>query len=139
MTDETKKLADQMVNDIQEEIKIEKKNEEHKGPSEAFLPKPNALVDGILEWGKLLDLNTITPNSVLMVKVNSEDPQYAYKFQMGVVKHVLEPRFEALKAKKVTVLFLSEKDDISVLTEEDMLRAGWERTKKSLIINPFDK
>jgi hypothetical protein len=136
MTDEQKKLADQMAKDIQEEIKIEVKNMEHKGSSEVFLPKPNALVDGILEWGKQLDLDEIKQNAVLMVKVNSEDPEYAYKFQMGVVKHVLEPRFASLKAKKITVLFISEKDDITVLTEEDMAKAGWVKKEPSRIIIP---
>jgi hypothetical protein len=137
MTDEQKKLADQMANDIQEEIEIEKSNLDTMGqkPKE-FTPKPNALVDGILEWGKQLDLDEIKKNAVLMVKVNSEDPQYAYKFQMGVVKHILEPRFEALKAKKITVLFISEKDDISVLTEEDMAKAGWIKKDPSRIIIP---
>jgi len=135
MNEEQKKLADQMVLDIQVEVENDLKAE--KGETVvAQEVRPNPLVDGILEWGKQLDLDNVKPNSVLMIRVNSEEPEYAYKFQMGVVKHVLEPRFELLKAKKVTVLFLSNKDDISILTEEDMLKAGWEKREKSRIIIP---
>ena len=138
MNEEQKKLADQMVLDIQVEVENDLKAE--KGETVvAQEVKPNPLVDGILEWGKQLDLDNVKPNSVLMIKVNSEEPSYAYKFQVGVVKHVLEPRFSALKEKKVTVLFLSDKDDISVLTESDMEKAGWYKKEKTLIINPFDK
>ena len=133
MTDEQKKLADQMVNDIQTENENEAKGEKLEYLTDTV---PNPLVAGILEWGKQLDLDTLDNNSVLMIKVNSEDPQYAYKFQVGVVKHVLEPRFEALKAKKITVLFLSDKDDISCLTEKDMNTAGWYKKEPSRIIIP---
>ena len=138
MTNETKKLADQMVADIKIDIENELKSADKMGNSKEVIPvvetKPNSLVDGILEWGNQLDLDKIEPNSVLMIKVNSDDAEYAYKFQMGVIKHIVEPRFEALKAKKITVLFLSDKDDISVLTEKDMEKSGWIRREPSRII-----
>jgi hypothetical protein len=55
---------------------------------------------------------------------------------MGIVRQVLEPRFDKLKEKHVTVLFLSSKDDISVLTEKDMEVSGWIRREPSRIIIP---
>lgn len=139
LTEEQKQLADQMIESIQNEI-TDGQNivvgpdgnvPDEVTPVEA---RPNALVDGILEWGKTLDINNLSENSVLMIKVNVDDPQYAHHFQMGVVRHVLEPRFELLKQKKVTVLFMSDKDDISVISEVDMNKSGWTKKEPNRII-----
>ena len=135
LTNEQKQLVDQMiqtiVTDVENEIKTEKG--ETVTPVEA---KPNALVDGILEWGEQLTFDNLKDNSVLLVKVNAADPQYSHAFQMGVIRHVLEPRAKLLKEKKVTVLFMSDKDDLSILSEEEMNQAGWEKKEKSRIIIP---
>lgn len=133
LTNEQKQLADQMVNDIVKETTndITTENTIEVAKTET---KPNALVDGILEWGKQLDLDNLQINSVLLVKVNAEDPEYSHGFQMGVIRHVLEPRAKLLKEKKVTVLFMSNKDDLSVLSEKEMNQAGWEKKDKSRII-----
>jgi len=134
LTEEQKKLADQMSNDIQEEVEAGLKAEETGTEMVPVAVKPNALVDGIVEWGKVIDLDNVPDKAVLLIKVNVDDPQYAHHFQMGVVKHVLEPRFEKLKEKKVTVLFLGSQDDISILTEADMAKSGWEKKDQSRII-----
>ena len=139
LTEEQKKLVVQMADDIGQEIATEQSNLEAKdGEKKEFVPKPNPLVDGILEWAKLMDFDAIQPNSVLLVKVNSDDPEYSHGFQMGVIRHILEPRFKMLKEKKVTVLFMTDKDDISILTEADMAKAGWVRKEPGLIIKPSD-
>jgi hypothetical protein len=98
--------------------------------------KPNPLIDGILEWGKTIEFDKVTDNSVLIVKINVEDEEYSRHFQMAVVKHVLEPRFQILKEKKVTVLFMTHRDDISIISENDMNKAGWVKKEQSLIIRP---
>jgi len=135
LTEEQKKLAVDMIETIEAEIAVGEKQEagEEVKPVEV---KPNALVDGIVEWGKTLDIENIPQNAVLTIKVNVDDPQYAHHFQMGVVRHVLEPRFETLKDKKITVLFMSHKDDLSILTEEDMAKSGWVKKEPSRIIIP---
>jgi len=134
LTEEQKKLADQMSTDIQDEVEAGLRAEEAGTELVPLAVKPNALVDGILEWGKVIDLDNVPDKAVLLIKVNVSDPQYAHHFQMGVVKHVLEPRFEKLKDKKVTVLFMGSEDSIDILTEEDMAKSGWEKKEKSRII-----
>ena len=133
LSNEQKQLVDQMIQDVVMEVENDVKAE--KG--ETVVPaerKPNALVDGILEWGNQLNFDDLKNNAVLLVKINSDDPQYSHSFQMGVIRHVLEPRAKLLKEKKVTVLFMSDKDDISILSEEEMQQAGWEKKDKSRII-----
>lgn len=136
ITDEQKKLADLMIEDIAEQVKIEESNLDANKEPQVFTPKPNALVDGIVQWGETMDFSALKENSVLLIKINSDDPQYAHHFQMGVVRHVLEPRYETLKEKKVTVLFMSNSDDLSILSEEDMAKSGWIKKEPSRIIVP---
>lgn len=137
LTDEQKKLTDLMIEDIVKEVKVEQENLDtmSKEP-QVFTPTPNALTDGILQWGGELDFSTLKENSVLLIKINTDDQQYAHHFQMGVVRHVLEPRYETLKEKKVTVLFMSNSDDLSILSQEDMNKSGWFKKDQSRIIVP---
>lgn len=133
LSTEQKQLVDQMIQDVATEVE----NEGKAKKGDTVVPvetKPNALVDGILEWGNQLNFDELKDNSVLLVKVNSDDPQYSNGFQMGVIRHVLEPRAKLLKEKKVTVLFMSDKDDLSILSEEEMKEAGWTKKDKPLII-----
>ena len=127
-----------MVKEIVSEVEAKNKNADSMGGKSVVVEKkPNPLVDGLLEWGNI-DFDAIVPNSVILVKVNSDDPEYSHGFQMGVIKHILEPRFKMLKEKKVTVLFMTDKDSIEILTEADMAKAGWQKIEKSLIIKPSD-
>lgn len=134
LTEEQKNLADQMVETIKKEIQEELNPVSKETNVVGETIKPNALVDGILEWSNTLDFNNLNENSVLLVKVNVEDPEYAHQFQMGVVRHILEPRFEMLKEKKITVMFISHKDDISTLSESDMAKSGWIKQEPKRII-----
>lgn len=134
LTEEQKTLAVDMVKTLEAEVVASEKAEKEGVETKPVEAKPNPLVDGIVEWGKTLDFENIPANSVLAIKVNVEDPQYAHHFQMGVVRHVLEPRFSLLKDKKVTVLFMSHKDDLSILTEADMKKSGWIKQEPSRII-----
>lgn len=96
-------------------------------------PPPQLLKD-IVEWGNAVNMDDIKPNSVMIVKIGVDEPQYAYTMQMGIIKQVLEPRAELLKDKRLTVLFMSAEDDISIISEEDMERSGWQKKDKSRII-----
>jgi hypothetical protein len=123
-----------MIQDIVTEVENEIKTNKGETVTPPVEVKPNPLIDGILEWGNQLSFDDLKANSVLLVKVNADDPQYSHGFQMGVIRHVLEPRAKLLKEKKVTVLFMSDKDNLSILSEEEMSQAGWEKKEKSRII-----
>jgi hypothetical protein len=98
--------------------------------------EPPQVINDLVKWGDQIDFETLGNNSVLTVKIGFDDPVYSAKLQYAIVKQVLEPRAETLKAKKTTVLFMAAADDISVISEEDMNKAGWEKKEKSRIIIP---
>jgi hypothetical protein len=85
---------------------------------------------------KTLDLDNTPLNGVLIVKISSEDHLYANELQMGIIRRVLDPRIEKLKERHLTVLFMAKDDDVSLLSEADMLAAGWIKKDKSRIILP---
>ena len=100
---------------------------------------PPALLGDLIKWGNTLNFENLKENEVVTIKIGIEDPEYANKMQFNIVNHVLEPRIELLKSKKIAVLFMSANDDISTMSNEDMEQAGWTRKEKSLIVNPFEK
>ena len=93
----------------------------------------------IIQFGGVIDLENVPKNAVLTVKLSTADHLYANNLQMGIIERVLKPRMELLKEKKLTVLFMAADDDISLLSEEDMGRAGWVKKEPSLIIKPWQK
>ncbi len=88
-------------------------------------------------FSKTLDLAAAPKNAVLIVKIGTDDHLYANNLQMGIIQRVLNPRVEILREKKLTVLFMAREDDIALLTEEDMSKAGWVKKEPSLIIQPW--
>jgi hypothetical protein len=99
---------------------------------------PPILLESLVKWGNEIDFDHITENAVVLIKLNVDEPLHLQLMQNAIIKQVLNPRIEKLKEKKVCVLFMRAGDDISIMTEEDMNKAGWTKTNKSLIINPFD-
>ena len=95
---------------------------------------PPILLESIVKWGNEIDFDNITENAVVLIKLNVDEPIHLQLMQNAIVKQVLNPRIEKLKEKKVCVLFMRADDDISVMTEEDMNKAGWEKKEKSRII-----
>jgi hypothetical protein len=81
-----------------------------------------------------LDFDGVKENSVVLIKVCVDDPFHLQMMQNVIVKQVLTPRIEKLKEKKVCVLFMRAGDDISIMDETDMAKAGWEKKEKSRII-----
>lgn len=69
-----------------------------------------------------------------MIKLNADDPMRIRMMQQIIARQVLEPRIEKLKEKHACILFMQPEDDISVMTEEEMNKAGWEKKEKSRII-----
>jgi hypothetical protein len=90
----------------------------------------------LVEWGKQVDFDTMKPNTVVIIKLNTESPLHVQMMQRAIATQVLQPRVEQLKKNRICVLFMGSDDDITSLTEEDMNKAGWERKEKSLIILP---
>lgn len=95
---------------------------------------PPSLLDGLVKWGNKFDFDNIAKNSVVLIKLNVKDPMRVQMMQRAIAKQVLEPRVEKLKANQVCVLFMQSDDDITIMSEEDMKAAGWEKKEKKLII-----
>jgi len=105
--------------------------------SDRVVPTPSippSIMGEIVRWGNTIDIDNISQNSVMLIKLNVDDPHRIQIMQRVIAKQVLEPRIEKLKEKRVCVLFMQEGDDISVISEEDMQKAGWEKKEKSRII-----
>lgn len=100
---------------------------------------PPTVLEDIVKWGNTYDFDNIPKNAVILIKLDVNDPMRVQMMQQVIAKQVLEPRIEILKQNRVCVLFMSAGDDISVMSEEEMSKAGWTKINKSLIINPFDK
>ena len=95
---------------------------------------PPSIIEALVKWGKSIDFDNIPKNAVVIIKLNIDDPFRTQIMQQVIAKQVLEPRLEILKEKRVCILFMQEGDDISVITEEEMAQAGWEKKEKKRII-----
>lgn len=92
------------------------------------------LLENIVKWGNTIDFDNLPKNAVVLIKLNVQDPMRVQMMQRAIAKQVLEPRAEKLKANRTCILFMQSDDDISIMTEEDMAKAGWEKKDKKLII-----
>ena len=90
----------------------------------------------LIKWGNTLDFDNIPQNAVVLIKLDINDPFRVQMMQRIITKQVLEPKIEKLKEKHTCILFMQAGDDISVMTEEEMKKAGWEKKEKSIIITP---
>lgn len=95
---------------------------------------PPPILEEIVKWGNTYDFDNIPKNAVVLIKLNVEDPMRVQMMQRVIAKQVLEPRIEILKQNRVCILFMQAGDDISVMTEEEMGKAGWEKKEKQRII-----
>jgi len=98
---------------------------------------PPTVLAQLVDWGRQLDFDNLPHNAVVMIKLNVHDPMRVGMLQRAIAKQVLEPRIEKLKENKTCILFLEAGDDITVMTEEDMGKAGWEKKEKSRIVTSF--
>ena len=103
-------------------------------PSVPIPSTPPSLLRDIVEWGKTYDFDNVSKNAVVLIKLNITDPMRAQMLQRVIAKQVLEPRIDKLKENRVCILFVGHDDDISVMTEEEMGQAGWEKKDKQRII-----
>lgn len=95
---------------------------------------PPLVLSKLVEWGKLINFDNLPLNSVVLIKLNVDDPTHVNTMQRAIAKQVLEPRIEKLKENRTCILFMQSGDDISVMTEAEMNQAGWEKKEKSRII-----
>ena len=95
---------------------------------------PPSLLGEIVQWGNTIDFDNIPQNAVVLIKLDVSDPFRVQMMQKVIAKQVLEPRIEKLKEKHTCILFMQSGDDISVMTEAEMNKAGWIKT--GLIIPP---
>ena len=97
---------------------------------------PPPLLGEILKWGDTFDFDNLPQNAVILIKLDVTDPFRVQMMQRVIAKQVLEPRINKLKEKRACILFMQSGDNISVMTEEEMNKAGWEKKEKSIIITP---
>jgi hypothetical protein len=108
-------------------------------PAAPAVPSPSnppPLLGELIEWGNTLDFDNIPHNAVVLIKLDVGDPFRVQMMQRIITKQVLEPRIEKLKERHICILFMQAEDDISIMTEEEMKKAGWVKKEPSIIITP---
>ncbi|HOS16040.1 MAG TPA: hypothetical protein PKX15_03350 [Bacteroidales bacterium] len=117
MSDETNTNSEKTVtNDVTEKLN-----------QEITLPTDNVTV---------INVNELKNNSILIIKVDAPTPGHKMMIAPAFQK-LLQPYGPAFKEKNITVMLMTTKEDLTVVTEEEMAAAGWEKKDKSVIINPF--
>lgn len=86
----------------------------------------------------IINVDEIKPNTILVIKVDVENPMQK-SLVAPVFGQLLKSHAEKLKAKNVTVILMTQKESMDLITEEEMNAGGWFKKEKSLIINPYDK
>ena len=85
-----------------------------------------------------INVDDIKPNSILVINIDVENP--IQKMAVApVFSKLLAPYASKLRDKGVTVMLMTLHENINLISEEEMNRAGWEKKAKSLIISPFSK
>ncbi len=79
---------------------------------------------------KIINFNDIKENSLLLLKCGELN-----EGAIIAIKNLMELYGDKLKEKNSTFLVMRNDTDISLLSEDEMNRAGWVREKKSLIIH----
>lgn len=75
---------------------------------------------------EFLDLNEIPDNSIIVIKVDVAGPMEKFIAAKGMYKTLYAHRY-LLSGKRISVLTLTPKESIEVVTEEDMNNVGWYR------------
>lgn len=90
-----------------------------------------------IENFKIINMDDLKPNSMLVINIDVEQSQ---KMTVSpVFAKLLNPYAAQLKEKHISVVIMTVKEHIDVISEKDMNAAGWYKKEKSLIVNPFDK
>lgn len=104
-------------------------NEETQKPKEITIPAEKVTI---------INIDDIKPNTVLVINIDVNTPEEKMACAPAFGK-LLAPYAAILKEKRVTVMLMSTKENISQISEEEMANFGWEKKGKSLIINPYEK
>ena len=86
----------------------------------------------------ILNVDDLKQNSVLIVNVDVKSPEHKMALAPVFAK-LFTPFSQKLREKSVTVMLMSLKESIQMISEEDMNNAGWFKKEKSLIIKPFGR
>lgn len=85
-----------------------------------------------------INIDEIKSNTILVINVDVDSP--VQKMAVApVFSKLLAPYAAKLREKGVTVMLMSLNENINLISEEEMNKAGWEKKAKSLIISPFDR
>ena len=83
-------------------------------------------------------VDDIKNNSILIITVDVNSP--AQKMAVApVFSKLLAPYTETLRNKRVTVMLMSTKENINLIPEDEMNKAGWYKKEESRLILPFSK
>jgi len=85
-----------------------------------------------------INVDDIKSNSILVINIDVDNPIQKMAVAPAFGK-LLAPYAAKLREKGVTVMLMTLHENISLITEDEMNKAGWEKKAKSLIINPFAK
>jgi len=110
-------------------------NEENKTPAPQE-PSPEIKIPA--EKVTTINIDDIKPNTVLIINIDVESPMQKMAVAPAFGK-LLAPYAAKLREKHVTVMLMTLKESIDLIPEEQMNKAGWTRTDKSIIINPYGK
>lgn len=103
-------------------------------PEEKLSPEIKLPTDKVT----IINVDEIKSNSIVIIKVEAESPTH----KMAVApmfQKLLSPYGPKLREKNVTIMLMTTKESLEVVSEAEMNRAGWEKKSKSLIISPYQK
>ena len=113
MSDETNTNSEKTVtNDVTEKLN-----------QEITLPTDNVTV---------INVNELKNNSILIIKVDAPTPGHKMMIAPAFQK-LLQPYGPAFKEKTLQS-FMTTKEDLTVVTEEEMAAAGWEKKTNRLLL-----
>lgn len=86
----------------------------------------------------VLNVDEMKPNSIVLIKVEAENP--VHKMAVApLFQKLLSPYGPKLREKNITIMLMTTKESLEIISEAEMNRAGWQKKEKSLIINPYQK
>jgi hypothetical protein len=76
---------------------------------------------------EVLSLEEVPDNSFVIIRVDVAGPMEKYLAANGIIKELNKYR-ELFSRKKLTIITLTPKEDIGILTEPEMNQIGWFRS-----------
>ena len=82
-------------------------------------------------------LDNVPENSFLLLRLDVPGPMEKYVAANGLLKE-LEKYKPIFEEKKITLMLMTPKEDLSILTEKEMAQIGWIRRERVLMYAGMD-